>query len=171
MSLSSFLTGIADAIRAKDGSTETIPASDFAERIAALSGGGDVVTDATAGIVITTTATTYNSSSDYTLVTILLPMVTDHTKLISFMCNSYNFHDSNSDGTADSYTYFNGTPDTVWASLGSGMIKGAELSISSGASGTTISFIVQTTIPTHGNFLHTTQTLSQWSSGFVCHTE
>lgn len=40
MSLSSFLTGIADAIRAKEGSTETIPASDFAERIAALSGGG-----------------------------------------------------------------------------------------------------------------------------------
>lgn len=40
MALSSFLTEIADAIREKEGSTDEIPASEFAERIAALSGGG-----------------------------------------------------------------------------------------------------------------------------------
>lgn len=40
MALSDFLAGIADAIRSKDGTTDPIPAADFAARIGAISGGG-----------------------------------------------------------------------------------------------------------------------------------
>lgn len=40
MALRDFLTGIADAIRSKDGTTAYIPATTFPERIRAISGGG-----------------------------------------------------------------------------------------------------------------------------------
>lgn len=40
--LGNFLTDVAEAIRTKEGTTETIPASEFDTRIANLSGGGNV---------------------------------------------------------------------------------------------------------------------------------
>ena len=41
MTLTEFLTGIADAIRAKKGTTAPIPAANFAEEIASIQGGGE----------------------------------------------------------------------------------------------------------------------------------
>ena len=40
--LGNFLTDVAEAIRTKEGTTETIPASEFDTRISNLSGGGNV---------------------------------------------------------------------------------------------------------------------------------
>lgn len=92
MALTDFLTGIADAIRIKDGTSDVINAQDFANRIIAIPAGGSSIVSESG--TFTVAEDKYNLTIPHSLgvvPNIVLCMVDDTSNLITLSSWGYIF--------------------------------------------------------------------------------